>query len=394
MVNWDPHGGIGTSGEYTTEVYSKIVDITEETDVEFIVPYTQLSSYLSVDSSLAEISATTSTSITGIGELFNGIITVRVLNEQTSPVTNAPITLLTFVRGADNLEFAGPRDISTLIQPFAPQSGEGMDVDIARNCIGVSESVADPNINLVYMGEHCVSIRQLMRRSVRLMRIGYPLTGAANTNYRLRSVLPRSPLYPGFDSNGFQGATAPILGVPKRYNWVHWHPTTYFALCYVGSRGSYIYSANVCGRYASSHSRILRDNVAHGSNAWRNNIVTNADTFVNESSIVNLSKAGASGQTLTNQRTQAGVCALVPMYNKYKFVNNNPVIRAYGVILDDTYNDAVIFETEISTTATTDMSVTHTDIYVGCGTDFNLVFFLNVPALWLLDTSPPAVDRP
>jgi hypothetical protein len=29
MINWDPIGDIGTSGEYTTEIYSKIIDITE-----------------------------------------------------------------------------------------------------------------------------------------------------------------------------------------------------------------------------------------------------------------------------------------------------------------------------------------------------------------------------
>jgi hypothetical protein len=235
-----------------------------------------------------------------------------------------------------------------------------------------------------------------MRRFVRYLRVAYPLTGAANTNYRLRTTLQRSQIYPGFDSNGIQGATAPILGTSKRFNWLNWHPTTFFSLCFVGSRGSYIYSANVCGRQNVSHSRIYRNQATHGSNAWRSNTVTDATVYLNEASVATttLSASGATGQVMTNQATQAGATALVPMYNRYKFVSNNIVDRIYGSALDDTNLDAIVFEAELATSEATDIGVTHTDIYLGAGTDFNLVFFLNVPALWILDAVPTAVDRP
>jgi hypothetical protein len=396
VVNWDPIGNIGTIGDYTTETYTRIVDITQETDVEFRVPYTQLTSYLRCSSGIGETTAKDSTSVASVGDLYNGIITLRVLNEQTSPVTSADIQVLAFVRGADNLEFAAPRQVSNLISPYVVQSGV-MDVDPGSYNIGVKDSVPDPNLNLIHMGEHCVSLRQLMRRSTQYVRLDTSVTGGTNNLYAMLRNLSRSPLYPGFDINGLHGATGLTVAVAKNYNWVNWNPATFFSTCFVASRGSYIYNLNVSGRDPAASARILRTEYPHTkANYSVNTTFASGSTpgLVGSYAYSADKPSGITGQAVTSQLTQAGVSALVPMYSRYKFLSNNISTRTAGTQADDSHIDTVTFSTMTSTTAASDIDVWYADTYVGIGTDFNLVFFLNVPAMWEYASFPTAVAAP
>ena len=390
-INWDPHASIGIYGDYTTETYTKIVDIQETTDVEFQVPYTQLTSYLSTSDSVGETTAQNSTSTTGLNEFFNGTLTMRVLNDQSSPVSNADIKILTFIRGADNLEFAGPQDISTLRSPYAVQS---LDVDTACDQLGVKPSQADPNINLVHMGESCVSLRQLMRRTVNYVRIINRATPGSGTVFEIIRNLPRSPMYPGYDPYGYNGATGLNSASSEPYSWVAWNAMTYYSQCFVGSRGSYIYNTNVRGLNLSSSVKLIRTQSPHTVSDWSTTVGSLPTNSAYEATFGSGDPSGMAGMAITNQSTQTGINALVPMYSRYKFLSNNILTRTGGTTADDSDTDAITLNTEIITNTSNDLNKFVADVYVGAGTDFSLVFFLNVPALWRYNSYPTPVAPP
>ncbi len=402
-INWDPIGDIGVSGDYTTETYTQIVDITQETDVEFRVPYTQPTAYLETANLPSQYIYTSGTGTTDVAKLFNGILTLRVLNPQTSPVSSADITILTFVRGAENLEFAGPRNIQNNYSPYTVQSKRSaltdnaiMDREVNEYCLGVAQSETDPNINSVYMGEYCVSLRQLMRRQGLYHRGTIAETSAANQVYASSRTLSRSPLYPGFDTNGIDSATGITVPSTFQYNYVGWHYATWFSTCFVGSRGSYIYHVNPCATLPSTSVRGYRATTTH---PWEvayecevyaaAGAVFKALPFKNAQSAPNV---GLAGQSITNQRTLAGVSFLAPFYSRYKFMSNGVAVRTEGGTADDSSKDSIVVEEIAMTNDDVSSLDTHfQDLYVGIGTDFNLVFFLNTPALYYYNSMPTAV---
>jgi len=386
-INWDPHGDIGTIGDYTTETYTKIVDITTETDVEFRVPYTQALAYLRILPGKDKHFAAASTSTADVGINHNGIITVRVLNRQTSPITSADIRMLVFARGADNLEFAVPKEIDTSYSPYAVQSYDSrMDIDNTVHEMGVKPSVADPNINLTYFGESIVSLRQLMRRQSLYKRLVAAAGSSINTIYLTTFKLARLPLYPGFDTNGVDLATGVISSLPERYNYTNWLPTTWVGQCFVGVRGSVLYSVNANGQQDCKTVICAREYGLH-SNSNAASSQSFAGNGALKQSIQTSHLAGNSGMTMTNQVTQAGITTMLPMYANVKFIMNSPDTRSVGSSDDDSLNDAMRVQT-LYQTQTSSFNDTFVDLYCAAGTDMSFVFFINVPAVYIYNTVP------
>jgi len=386
-INWDPIGDITTSGNYTTESYTRIVDITEETEVSICVPYTQALGYLATDVGVATRFGTTTTGSGGAGDQCNGYITMRVLNSQTSPVASADIKVLVFVSGCDNLEFAAPLELINTFSPYAPQSGQ---YDINENVheIGLKPSMADPNINLVYMGERCVSLRQLLRRTSKYKRYITDENSTARLYLAQRIAIGRAPEYPGYDPLGNEAATGLISGISEPYNLVSWNYTTWFSLCFIGSRGSYNYLFNpicvepvgsllVTRKYASRTTPIYEGLAAPNSADIQRDYI-NTDNFA----------MGMSGSSLISQRTLAGTVVSAPMYSRYKFLMNDPLSRTDGTAVDFSNRDTLYITTTTLGSATNNQSELLIDTYVSAGTDFSLVFFLNAPCLYLYSSLP------
>jgi hypothetical protein len=396
-INWSPHGDIGTSGDYTTEVYTKIVDITEENDVEFIVPYTQLTSYLRCNEYTSNNYAQASTSTSDVNDLHNGILTVRVLNEQSSPVTSADIQMLVFVRGSNNLEFACPTQIQQKFSPYAVQGDNDYDVEPGCYELGVSPSVPDKNINLTHMGESIVSLRTLMRRAVRYVRINTDVGSIIDEHILYSSTLGRSPVYPGFDPNGLTLATGIVSTVNEPFNWSLWNPTTWFSLCFVGSRGSYHYVVNPSLERDTKTLSVSRSLGLHGSTTYSTTTNTGSSSTAEFERLFTLPSygSGMTGLSLISQTSRSGAMVSIPMYSRYKFLNNSSTTRTEGSSVDDSDTDAFRILTEYSHITGTDWipnpRVNYTDLYVSAGTDFSLVFFLNIPSLYFY-TSTPAVS--
>lgn len=386
-INWDPHGNIGAAGDYTTETYTKIVDITEETDVEFRVPYTQALAYLRVEPGKLIHYAAASTSMSGVGVNHNGIITVRVLNRQTSPITSADIRMLVFVKGADNLEFAVPKEVDISYSPYAVQSYDSrMDVDRTVHEMGVKPSIADPNINLVYFGESVVSLRQVMRRQSLYKRLVAGSSSSIDTIYLSTFKLARLPLYPGFDVNGVDSALGVISSLPEPYNYTNWLPMTWIGQCFVGVRGSVLYSVNANGQQDCKTVICAREYGPHNSSIAELTQAFGGNGALKQSIQVD-QLAGNSGMTMTNQVTQGGITTMLPMYSNVKFIMNSPSSRSVGSLVDDSFHDAMRVQT-LYQTQTNSFSDTFVDLYCAAGTDMNFVFFINVPAVYIYNSVP------
>lgn len=380
-ISWDPRGNISNTVDTTNTVYTNIVDISRETDVAFRIPYMQDTPYQkSIRNNSEEYYGTGSQSFaTGYQ---NGILTVRVVNEQSAPVASAVIDCYAFVSGAENLEFAGPRQVQLDLTPYTTQSADEISYDTTTEIVVSGKpSVTHPALNLLYMGEKVVSLRTLMRRSVRHLCFLHDDTGT-NVYSLLRYNLRRLPLYPGYDPNGIHTANDTIGASTSPYNFVPWGAITWVGQCFIGVRGSVIWHANVISGDRSAEVAISRDPEATLSVANYATIKA-ASAGSNESAVSRLTvtelTSGMDGMSLTNQETQAGVSVLCPMYSRYKFLSAGADTRTLGDANDETNKDGIQCSVAY-TLASGGAGVTA--FYMGAGTDFNLNFFLNVPTLY------------
>jgi hypothetical protein len=312
---------------------------------------------------------------------------MRVLNSQSSPVASADIRVLVFASGCDNLEFATPLELDNRFSPYAPQSGQ---YDIGENIheIGLKPSMADPNINLVYMGEKCVSLRQLMRRMSRYKRYITDENSTARLYLSQRIAIGREPEYPGYDLLGNEAMKGIISAVSEPYNLVSWNYTTWFSLCFIGSRGSYNYlfqplsaepvgSLTVTRRYAARTTPFYEALAAPNSRDIQRAFIDTDNTAM-----------GMAGSSLISQRTLAGTVVSAPMYSKFKFLMNDPLYRTDGSADDFSNRDTLFVETVTLGSTTNNQYELLIDTFVSAGTDFSLVFFLNAPCLYYYSSLP------
>jgi len=387
--SWDPIGDIGNTAESTVEVYTKIVDIAEESDVEFRIPYTQATSYLPIGGATWDEEFSTSP-ITAGTAWNNGILTVRVLTEQTSPIASAPINIFAFVKCADNIAFASPNDITNNLSVYSPQSGGPMNYD-SPTCydIGVGKSEIDPNIDLVHMGETVVSLRQYMRRSFYMTT----LQNSASTGNEFgsqRFTFRRLPLLSGFDPNGINTANEVVDVGTAPFNYVSNNPITWISQCFVGNRGAIVWHCNIEGPDLTSHFAVSRRPGATLTTAGYSAIVAAGTLTANQMAyrgVIHLAR-GSGGTALTNQRTQSGVSVHVPMYSRFKFLSNDHLSRTLGSADDATTNDCVQVDAIYTATSLPDLTVNGLTLYCSAGVDYHPVFFLNVPTLYHVSTYP------
>jgi len=392
-VNWDPKGGIGTNGDYTTEVYTKIIDISAETDVEFRIPYTQQTAYLETDPADINHFASSSTSITGVGSTVNGILTLRVLNALTSPITAADISILCFVRGADNLEFACPKELPSNSSYYKVQS-ESYDLKLETINMGETPSTVDDNVNLIYMGETIPTLRQLMRRTSAYMRIVNQQDWTNASQMTHKNVIGRSPIYPGYDPAGVHVAVGLTSLVNESYNWVNWSYTTWFSPCFVGARGAYHYTINPSFSRDLDTVRVTRTSKTHNAATYSSFQTRTLDSdlwrFTQDFGSTAFQPNGLEGMSITNQISQAGLMVSVPMYSIYKFLATSIGFRTEGNNLDNTDLDSITIDTVMQVDIDNGSKNQYNDLYMSVGTDFSLVFFLNVPTRYEYNSTPVA----
>lgn len=378
--SWDPVGDVANTADSTTEVYTHILDITEDTNVSIRIPYNQRVAYLKTPTSYTATIFGASPLATDSSDTVNGILTVRVLNEQTSPVATANITVMVSVRGAENLEFAAPKDVESDLYSYSVQS---------EICLG-SSSQTDSNLNLVYMGEKVVSFRQLM------MRANYSTANyyeeQSDRTYIDTVTMNRRPLFKGFDPNGINLATGLTSAATEPYNFVKLSAYHLVSTCFLGERGSFTW--NVCTNsyqpmtiFVHRQKKILTvaqyKVVGQSAGSNRNNWC----------SAMSDSLQSSSGSLMINERTNTGVSFNAPMYSNFTMLDTSPATRTLGksnLSADDSVTIMALAKPYKERIAEDYPST----LYFNVGPDYSSVFFLNVPTYYVYASAPAWVADP
>lgn len=381
-VHWDPRqANYGTSiASLTSSNATQVIDLATDTDVEFRIPYTQATSYLATEDYDADINGYSFTGSSGVPFFANGNILMKVLNAQTSPVASADIRVNVFVRGADNLEFAGPRNFNGFVySPYTVQSSEYTLEESKSLVMGGQSSVTDTSINLVYMGETVTSMRPMMQRTSKYFTYATGVRTADNTIVETVVALPRANMYPGFDPNGFQSATGPISGLAEGINYVSWTVPSWLSLMFAGQRGSISYYARPARNSERSGCLEVARSIVGSSVVTSEYATTNQNVVASE----NCDDTSFGGLSVTHPSSNACVSANFPYYSEQKFLGNDPVQRNSG------YSDSFAQIRYVDSFGSTGVASPIIETYSKAGPDFNLVFNIGAPTLFKYSKPTP-----
>jgi hypothetical protein len=401
-ISWDPVGAIGSTVDTSTEVYTKIVDLAKCSDIEINVPFMQDTAFLSTDQTIQNNYANDGTMVHIPGST-NGVLTVRVLNDLSAPLSTSNIQVLVFVAGNDNLSFSCPSDpdLTKTICAYPVQTSiENYDTEMDVTEMAMEPSNPPGHLYLNYHGEVIKSLRQLFRRTV-FTRFSLAPSSLITSTSAGATVIHRTnryPLYPGFNVDGSDVSTGLTSGLPEYYNWVSWTPVTWISQCFLGVRGSMHWRVNPLNRSNNYYSslRILRSSWDTNRTIARSlrsliTSTTTTNTFA-RNSVINYDSE-INGVSITNQRTQSALNVSLPFYSKYKFRTTTALTNTNGSSEDDSNLDWFQISYDLTPSAdnagsTTNFSGAGISMYSSAGTDFSPIFFVNVPTLYKYSSIP------
>lgn len=401
-ISFDPAGYSGeniiSDSTSTTAVFTTVVDLGKDTDVELRVPFQQAYPWLRENGFPIAGNTLWSTSASPTfaydSALHNGTIVMRVLTALSAPVSTSSIPVMVFVRGAENLEFANPSNVfndnSTLYSWLPVQASDDIEETVLKVVAGGQIHKPAPERCLVNYGESINNLRQVLRRA----SLAYIRQGTADTASVCAWstwMVGRLPPCPGYDVGGLDSAHGLVAtGSTFAYNYSKLHPITYISAPFIGVRGSVIHHYNFTRGRPIQHLRVVRCphsiTTALSENFSAINGATPATTAYNALLYVS---GGSSGHALTNQQTQAGLSVSMPYYSNLKFSSAAPVRGSTFATSDGSAYDTFLLETIFDDTLTDN---NRRDLllcdYASIGTDFTVHFFLNVPTLFRYASVP------
>jgi hypothetical protein len=396
-ITYDPEGNIIANTVTSSVCFTKIVDISDEVDVEVRIPYMQAIPWMrNPDTNFTEYYGDSTYAFNRLYGESNGMLTIRVFTDLLAPIDVAPVSIITSVRAADNFELAGPTDPPKFLSYFQPQSLDSHICDYEKPshicASNDASSEDDPNRYLINHGEKVSSFRQLLRR-FNLSRYS-PLT-ADTTNRLYTGILffPRKPLYYGFQNNGINTANKALSAGTAQFNYVFNTPYNWLAPCYLGERGSHRWAVNVAGPKDVASVRVarkLQTRIVSDFLQKKDYSTAGSNSGYCRYAVANL-LPHSSGMALTNQSTQSGMVVSTPMYSQYRMQTTVPDYVNLGANIDGTDLDTV--RAEISLYPSYDTGVvasTNVEFYHSIGADFSLLYLMYVPTLYeqTLPTAP------
>lgn len=421
LISWDPQGGLSGSNPVETVVFSRVVDLETEDEVEIEIPYKAATPWLLCgDSSGFEFSKSGNFPLDT--RFQNGMMTVRVLNNLTGPADLPQVDIHIFVRAGDDLKFSRPQELDSEHHSL-PFRGD-LELQSAEISISNGSSTTDARMDAVTVGETICSIRPILHRSslgliqpMGQSRSGDTLYEGPGTHFTY-NVVDRVPRPSGWDPLGYNWATTGS-NPATRYNFVTNHPVRWVINCFLGYRGSmnvlvnpivaspetgYIDSLSISRHYGDSNRNPLRQNTNRGARTIAFHSDSSLSKIVTQDTNAIYTRAtGQTGTSVTNTNTQSGLTVNVPQYSFARFYLSNYNYRQYIAIDGDlgsptefsslvNYDDVVIngsFQTTSAGGASKPWPAI--EVYYSAGVDFNPVFFLCTPRVYVY-TTPTAVD--
>lgn len=271
-ITYEPHGEVGT-GDYTNVALTKIVDITEENDIEFCVPYMQETPWCTFcpdcdDTLGVGYDYGKTGTISHVYGYTNGTIKVQVLTTLSSPQASPSCHIIMYARAGEHFELAFPREPNQFTTHLDLQAGEEEEeVDNSTNPQN-SEIVPTkslPQQYLINFGERIESVRQVLARST-LSQIYYPFGDLTSTATRqLHEIwFLNTPVPPGYNTGAYLMSEGIIAtGFDRNYCYSRMHPINWISACFAAYRGSIqsrFTGTTVYGTSVSMPLRITRTN--------------------------------------------------------------------------------------------------------------------------------------
>lgn len=378
-VHWEPYATLSQTSDASNVTMTKVIDIEDATDIEFRVPYLQAvpwCEHMHQGDLVASNRWSTSSVKSASKDDDNGSLVVRCLNNLSAPVDTAPVTVMVFVRGAENLQFANPMDLNNKYSYIEPQSDNGVE-EVTK---------VDENLFLKNWGEPILSARKLLRRST-LVDIKPLFLGSDPSSLVQESRYPMTkyPPHPGYAGSAFDTSRSVKSSSLVPFNYSAMTPFSWIIPCFLGLRGSMRWHLNVISHNASGPDSIaiMRDPGVVVAAPSQVTIVASGSTTRSKYGcdvFNNVTNFGSSGVVLTNYEGQPGLSAEMPFMIPYKFYINNFISWVNGSSVDKSNADGYKIIVRINNNDNNqDMAL---ERYCSIGTDFNAHFFLCVPTLY------------
>lgn len=405
-ISYDPRSDITSTNPDVNTVYTHIVDIGEEDDIEIEIPYHQDTPWLLVDKTLGDNWNTTGSLPNRIGT-DNGVLTVRVLTTLTAPATGT-IKVLTFLKGGDDFEYANPADhigaeTNNRVPSFFALQGEDVTSVVPTRYVIGDKSVPHPERYAQNFGEAINSLRALLHRHMTQDTVWFDASTASATTI-IGKILRIMPYTPGYDpqASNINVATKVVAAAGNAsYSFNTMTHMPYVAGMYLGYRGgaNYVITPGY-DLYAGGISdvRVTRW-ITQATDArfrlWRAFSSTLASASqsarayaIGRGSYLN---DGLAGMAITNTTTNGSISFQLPDFKLANFSLSDPNNYYMGVAADGTDRQAAFAQISLKVGASTDTAQLTLQTQVAAAPDFTCLFWLCCPTLDYLTSNPTPV---
>jgi hypothetical protein len=382
-IVYDPSTTPDPVGLESNVVYMEIVDISQNREFEIVINNHQPRQWIRIpDDWFGLIPPPFSSSrFTTVDEIYNGTLSVHVLNNLTSPssdpVIGAAIDIACYVSAGDDFQVANPSGrMSGYLdyngsgsEGIEPQSGmsETMSSDITTSH---DMPMADKQMR-VYQGEKIESFRMLLKRYNAYMRV------VEEDPFMIWTVLHQ----------GFPATAGGSQGIPTGgpSNVVGFTLIQYLMGAFAGWKGSFrwkiisddTYATINASRFDTSNWTAVpfKSTIFAGTTAFD---AANATAALTNNALMN-------GAVMTHTSINPAIEVEIPYYSQYKFVAGKP--RA----LNEAFLGAYAQELRVMMERRFPLGsvATSETYYVSAGEDFTCYFFTGWVPLTMFTVPPP-----
>ncbi len=399
-ISYDPLNDISVTSPAENTVYTQILDIGEQDDVEIEIPYHQATGWLDLDPTIQD-NWNTGTALAPRVGYDNGSLSVRVLTNLTAPASGS-VSLLFFLRAGRDFEFANP--VGTLgakpISMLNIQGNEDVDQGPSRWTIGKPSPPVEGRYGMNF-GEEVASLRNILHRSaVRdTVWIQSFTASAVNNLLKLYRIMPVSP---GFDSNAPYNANKLVAASGNApYNYVSMHPMVYIAGPYLGYRGGGTFTVTPSTELQGHlhDMRVYRSTVSWGTpGQYLYGKVTGACAITQSDAnkanwgyVATDFLSGLGGMAIDVTSTNGSIQFNIPDNKKMNFSLVDSATSVTGNSADGTDEQGAMLSMQVKAGASTDTTEFMIQTEECAGPDFTCLFYLCCPTLDVYDYFPTPV---
>lgn len=356
--------------------FTRIVDIADEKDFVVDVSMAQPTTFLPVADYVSSSNFYGATRISTVNAASNGVLSVFVQNELTSPnsTVNNDIQVNVFVSMCDDVDFAVPSGDQIAPSTYSLQSDDRESVDKDDNApdindtdLGVLSCNPVDHMHDVFFGESIVSFRTLLKRYCFSQAVLCPGTGIQRWYINLRDF----PYFRGRWADGIN-----TDNTTAKANFVHTSLLTYLMPAFLGVRGGIrwkqlLITDNDNGFNYSTVARLTQPVVystAAGPLITTTQSAFSADRINNKQSMFNAAD-------ITYNKAQPVLEYELPYYSNARFISaKDPSSTSIAPSKYNTGCHQILMD--IQNTA-----VSYVERYVSVGEDFQLFLFQGAPPI-------------